>query len=161
MMDERETRLLVSLLRDSRVLSLAVLVEGAPLVGMVPFVAHDDLSGALVHVSALARHSRGLAPGAPIGVLVHAHDDGAGDARQLARVSLEGEARPLERGGDDESRARARYLARFPQSENIFALGDFRLVELGFARGRLVGGFAEAVNLTVETLREAARRVAG
>lgn len=63
--------LLVELLTGQRVLALGVLVEGAPYVGLLPFVLKPDFGGALVHASKLARHSVGLVPGAPFAALIH------------------------------------------------------------------------------------------
>ena len=49
------------LLDGQRVLSLAVLVDGAPCAGLLPFAALPERNGVLIHASRLARHSRGLA----------------------------------------------------------------------------------------------------
>ncbi len=156
-MEIEEARLLRSLLTGTRVLSLGVLVDGAPLVGLLPFAVRPDLSGAIVHVSRLARHAKGLADGAPFGALVHAPDPPDGDPLQVARVSLEGEAATLAPGTPAHEEAKALYLARFPGSAGTFALGDFALHELRFRRGRLVGGFARAISLSEESLRKAAQ----
>ena len=57
-------RLLRDLLDGTRLLALGVLVEGRPYVGQVPFAVWPSRGSLLVHVSALARHSRGLGDGA-------------------------------------------------------------------------------------------------
>ncbi len=155
-MEIEEARLLRTLLTRNRVLSMAVLVDGAPLVGLLPFAVRPDWSAAIVHVSRLARHAKGLGDGAPFGVLVHEPDAPDGDPLQVARVSLEGEAMTLAPGTPAHDEAKALYLARFPGSAGTFALGDFALHELRFRRGRLVGGFARAINLSEESLRKAA-----
>lgn len=155
-MDEPESRFLKELMTGPRLLSLAVLVDGAPLVGLLPFAMKPDLSAAIVHASQLARHSRGLARGAAFGALIHAADSPDADARQVPRVSLEGVVEPLEPGTPAWGEAQALYLARFPDSESIFQLPDFRLYELRFEQGRLVGGFGFARNLSPDTLRKAA-----
>ncbi len=155
-MQDDEARLLRALLTGTRVLSLAVLAEGLPVVGLLPFAARPDLSGAIVHASRLARHTKGLIEGAPFGLLVHGVDDPAGDPLQVPRLSLEGEVRVIGRDAVGHAEAEALYLARFPDSAPTFALGDFGLYELRFRRGRLVGGFARAINLTADSLRAAA-----
>jgi heme iron utilization protein len=157
-MQDTEARLLRSLLLDTRVLSLAVLVDGAPLVGLLPFAARPDLSGAIVHASRLARHARGLAEGAPYGLLVHGPDAPDGDPLQVARLSLEGEVRVLAREHPGYPEADSLYRGRFPSSAPTFELGDFGLYELVFRRGRLVGGFARAINLDEDALRKVAER---
>jgi putative heme iron utilization protein len=156
--DAKEVQLLQELFAGPRVLSLAVLVDGAPLVGLLPFAVKPDFSAAIVHASQLARHAKGLVAGAPFGILIHASDSDEGDARQVARVSLEGEVHPLAEGTAAFDKAVDLYLERFPDSGPVFALGDFGLYELRFAKGRLVGGAGRAFNLTAENLREAAAR---
>lgn len=155
-MQGTEARLLKSLLTERRVLSLGVLVDGAPVVGLLPFAARPDLTALLVHASGLARHSKGLFSGAPFAALIHAEDDPDSDPLQVPRVSLEGEVHTLAPGTAAHDSARALYLARFPSSEPTFALGDFALHELRIRRGRLVGGFARALNLSEDSLRQAA-----
>ena len=155
-MDEQESRFLKELMTGPRVLSLAVLVDGAPLVGLLPFAIKPDLGAAIVHASQLARHTRGLGRGAAFGALIHAPDAPDADARQIARVSLEGVVEPLEPGTPAWDEAQALYFARFPDSEGIFQLPGFGLYELRFEQGRLVGGFGFARNLSPETLRKAA-----
>lgn len=155
-MDRTEAQLLRHLITDQRVLSLAVVVEGRPVVGLLPFAAAPDLTGAYVLASRLARHWRGLAAGSPFGVLIHRPVRPTDDARQVPRVSLDGVAEPLPRDAPAHAGARARYLEKHPESEMLFGLGDFDLVALRFRSGRLVDGFARAFNLTEETLRRAA-----
>ena len=48
-MEEEELSLVRKLLTESRVLSLGVLVDGKPHVGLLPFVAATDYRSALVH----------------------------------------------------------------------------------------------------------------
>ena len=51
------------LLIDSRVLALSVRVGDEPTIGLLPFLAASDLQSLLVHVSRLARHTKGLVDG--------------------------------------------------------------------------------------------------
>ena len=62
-MDPEELNFVKNLLSDCRVLSLGVLVDGKPHVGLLPFVVATDYRSALIHASQLSRHSRGLQPG--------------------------------------------------------------------------------------------------
>ena len=39
-------------------------------------------------------------------------------------------------------------------SEQTFQLGDFNLYRLRFEKGRYVGGFARAVNITAQDVRQ-------
>ena len=149
---EDALRQLRDLLLRERVLSLAVLVDGAPLSGVLPYVVTAGFDAALIHASALARHSRGLSAGAPFACSIHEADRPESDPLQLPRVTLEGVVEVLERGSDEYHEAARRYANRFPTSAPTFSLGDFRLVRLRFERGRWVGGFAGALGLSPTNL---------
>lgn len=151
-----EARLLKSLLTEIRVLSLAVIADGVPVAGLLPFAARPDLAGVIIHASRLARHARGLLSGAPCAYLVHAADHPDGDPLQVPRLSVEGVVRTLTRNSPEYDEARALYLARLPSSAATFELGDFDLHELRFLRGRFVTGFGRALNLSEVNLREVA-----
>ena len=153
-MKEDHQRLLRQLLVETRVLSLAVLVESKPFVGLLPFVVRPDFSAVLIHASDLARHTRGLSQDAPFSVLLQIPDRSDADPLQLPRVSLEGEVRVLERGTSQYDSGKELYLSRFPGSAQTFSLGDFRLYELELEKGRLVAGFAQAATVTGAILRE-------
>jgi putative heme iron utilization protein len=153
---ERDAALLRELLTGRRVLALALVADGEPVLGMVPFAAEGDLCAALVHVSRLAPHGRVLAPGAPFAVLIQGLDVPEMNPGEIPRVRLTGRAEHLPRGSAGYPAARAAYLARFPDSELTFALADFELYRLPFDGGRLVAGFARTVNLRPETLLRAA-----
>lgn len=151
-MDDAARTMLRELLQESRVLSVAVEAEGAPYASLLPFALRDDYSGFLVHVSELARHTRGLTDGARFGLVVARPDDGALDPLQVPRVLLQGTVRRLERGTAAWTSAQAVFVGKFPQSEMTFGLGDFHLCELMPERGRLVTGFAGAHNIGPQTL---------
>jgi putative heme iron utilization protein len=142
-----------TLLAASRVLSLGVLVENAVHVGFLPYALDEDGTSLLVHASKLARHTRGLLPGAEFSALIHQSDAGQGDPAQLRRVTLHGRVVPLARDTPQYLEARRRYLARLPWSAPTFQLGDFGLFALRVETGRYVGGFAQAVDVRAEDLR--------
>jgi putative heme iron utilization protein len=154
-MDEAEGRLLRTLVVERRLLALGVVVEGSPYVGQVPFALAPG-GELLIHVSRLAKHSRGLGQGAPWSGLLQIGDDGERDPFQVPRLTLEGRVEPLAAGGKRYAAARAAYLARLPSGAVTFQLGDFTLFELGVERGRLVAGFGHTLNLTAQHLRELA-----
>jgi putative heme iron utilization protein len=154
-----DAALLRNLLTTQRVLSLTVVEEGLPILGMVPFAVEPDLSAVLVHVSSLAPHGRVLAAGAPFAILIHGPDTGEGNPGEIPRVRFAGAAEHLARGSAGYEAARDRYLARFPDAAVTFSLGDFELYRLPLESGRLVAGFARNVNLGPETLRRVAGEV--
>jgi putative heme iron utilization protein len=153
--EDREA--LTDLLTRTRVATLAVIVEGRPYAGLVPFAMLPDWSGALIQVSGLARHTAGLQ--SPTGearfsLLVHRADPGPPEsALAIPRVTLEGPANWLDPGQPPYDSARTTYVEKFPDAEPIFSLGDFRLCLLGFERGRYVAGFGRTFNLTPASLR--------
>lgn len=157
-MKPEEQALLNHLLSDQRVLALAVVVEGEPVIGMLPFVVQADFSAAIVHASRLARHTAGLLPDALCSLLIHEPDSPAADPLQMPRIMLTARVQTLGKKGDSYVQARDRYLAKFPESAPIFDLSDFNLFALHFVNGRLVGGFARAINITPEALRALSNR---
>jgi len=140
-------RLIRGLLDGERVLSLAVLVDGAPFAGLLPFIPLPDYSGVMIHASRLSRHTAGLAAGARAAVLLHEQDGPDKDPLQIKRASFECDVQPLERNSETWAVGRERYLARFPDSRITFRLGDFTLYRLDFRQGLLVAGFGRAVDI--------------
>jgi heme iron utilization protein len=140
-------RLIRGLLDGERVLSLAVLVDGAPFAGLLPFIPLPDYSGVMIHASRLSRHTAGLAAGARAAVLLHEQDGPDKDPLQIKRASFECNVQPLERNSEPWAAGRERYLARFPDSRITFRLGDFTLYRLDFRQGLLVAGFGRAVDI--------------
>jgi hypothetical protein len=153
-MEPRELRLLASLLRDTRVLALGVLVDGQPQVGLLPFLATPDFAALIVHGSRLARHSRGLSAGAPFSAVLHQPDTPEADPLRLPRLLLDGEVTtPLASEHDDLVR---RWVARFPSAAMTVGLGDFAFHRLVPTSGRLVAGFGQAFGVGPHTLASAA-----
>jgi heme iron utilization protein len=146
-MDVDNTLLLRALLRDVNVAALATLHKGEPAVSMVPFV-HDAAHGALlIHVSALATHTRDMQAHASVSLLITARDDGQTSPQALPRVAFTGEAQFIEREDPAYEAGRALYLQRFAQAAQMFALGDFSLVRIVPRAARIVGGFGRAASL--------------
>jgi putative heme iron utilization protein len=143
-MDPRDRALLHALLATRRVLSLAVVVDGEPVVGLLPFARALDGPALIVQASKLARHARGLREGAPFDALVHEPDSEDRDPLQLPRAILRGRVRVLDPGTADHDEAREAYLAKFPGAMAVAMLGDFAFYRLEIDGGRLVSGFARA-----------------
>lgn len=144
------------LLDDQRVLSLAVVVDGAPFAGLLPFVPATDYTSVLVHASRLARHSKGLFDGARVGILLHEQYAPGKDALQIKRASFECTVHPLEREGESWNQGRARYLERFPDSGVTFTLGDFTLYRLELKHGLYVAGFGRATDIASDDIAKIA-----
>lgn len=153
-MSPEDRAVLKHLLTHERVLSLSVLVDGMPVIGLLPFVVMPEYDAALVHASGLAKHTAGLREGAPFSVLIHTPDHADADPLQLPRVTLQGDVQPLRKATSEYDAGRDLYLVKFPASAQTFALGDFNLYKLNFHDGRFVAGFGKAYNLTADTLRQ-------
>ena len=155
-MDRDVLTAMAALLRNVRVLSLAVLVDDAPEAALLPFAVSDDWGALYVQASGLARHARGLQNGARVGVLVHAGDTAEADPMQLARLSVQATVTVLDKSSERFTSAAARFAERFPQAEMTLRLGDFNLYQLTLGRGRYVEGFARAFNVGPDTFSELA-----
>lgn len=152
-MDVDQANALRALLRSQDVAALGTLHAGEPFVSMVPFALLPD-GHFVIHVSALAAHTRDMAAHPTVSLLVMARRDGPAPVapQALARVTIQGEAGPVPAGDALHEAAKRAYLDRFPQSEMTFALADFSLVVIRPASARYVGGFAQAKTLTAEGL---------
>jgi putative heme iron utilization protein len=146
--------LLKELLSTRRVLALSVLVDGEPVIGLLPFAVMLNQGALVVHASRLARHSRGLQEGAPFDALIHLPDAPDADPLQIPRVTMQGIVRVLRDEGPESEAARRVYLKKIPGAEALLDFGDFHFYRLEIQQGRLVAGFAQAVSFTPETLRE-------
>ena len=155
-MDEPSRAALHALLAAQPVAALGTLREGRegaePQVSMVPVAWAEDGCCAFVHVSSLAPHTRDLRHHPRAAALFTAALQPGDDPQALPRLSVQVDARFLERDGADWGAAEAAYRARFPRSEQTFALGDFHLVALQPRTARFVAGFGRAWTVDAATL---------
>ena len=154
-MNPDDLRTLNQLLRHQRLLSLGVVVDGLPVVGVLPFLAAPNFAGLVVHASRLAPHTAGLGNDQPWSGAVAEPDSAERDPLQTPRVLLQGTSRAIE---DPLVLARIRSIwrDRYPSAAMTLDLGDFTFFSLDIEGGRLIAGFARAVNLTAEHLAQAA-----
>ena len=122
-----------------------------PFVSMVP-VAWLPGPQAVIHVSALAPHTRDLAQNPRVSLMLTAEPGLDDNPQARARFTLQARAVALERGSAAWAGARAAYLARFARAEQTFALADFGLFVLQPVSARFVAGFGRAHGLTAGTL---------
>lgn len=156
-MDPEDRTLLKSLLAHQRLVALGLVVDGDPVVGLLPFVVAEDGRALYVQASGLARHSRGLTAGAPFSAVIHRPDDPEGDALQTPRVVLEGVVDPLDGERPEMAAAVRGLLERFPSAAMTLALPDFKVYRLELRGGRLIGGFGRALNLALSHFEDLAR----
>ena len=153
-MDQQVLEAIRDMVATHRLLALAVLVDGEPEASLLPYAVRPDYGALYVQASALARHSKGLQPGARVGVLIHEDDAPGADPLQTKRMSVQATVAVLDRDSDAFAAARDLFVSRFPGAEMTLSLGDFNLYELTLGRGRYVAGFAQAFNLGPETFRD-------
>ena len=154
---DRDTLLAIqAMLLGHRVLSLAVIVDGAPDASLLPYAVRPDFGALFVQASGLARHARGLQTGATVGLLIHADDEPAGDPLQVERLTVQATVAVLDKESAAFADASQRFIERFPGAEMTLAMDDFNLYELALGRGRYVAGFARALNVGPDTFAEIA-----
>lgn len=155
-MDAESLRLLTRLIRTQRVAGLGTLRDGLPYVSMVAYAPAEDLGSILIHASRLAHHTQDILQDSRCSVLVAEKDDGSHDPQVLFRVTLTGNARPLEQDEPGFEEARALYLRKFPEAEFLFQLGDFSLYRITVSTGRFIAGFGKAFTFSRHELSRAA-----
>lgn len=135
--------------------SLGTLHHAGPFVSMVPFAVARDGSAFLIHVSGLAAHTRDMLSDPRVSLMVCEAEESGVMPQALPRLTITGTASPLERGSAVCERASNAYLARFPDSEMMFGLGDFTMFAIVAETVRWVGGFGAATSLTPVALADA------
>jgi len=125
--------------------TISVHRSGYPYGSVTPYALGDD-GAPLLLLSRLAAHTRNLLSDPRAGLFV-GDRTAAADPQAGARVSLLGQVHPL--GADAIEDGRARYLARWPQAAQYFALGDFTLWRFAVEEARLIAGFGEIRWLTL------------
>ena len=137
-----------SLLESQQVAALATLHEGEPAVSMVPYALLPQGQGFVIHVSRLAAHTADMLTNPAVGLLVAAPLVASTSPQENPRASIRGKAHHWANDSSAYSQARALYLSRFPQSEEMFAFSDFSLFVIAVRSVRYVGGFAQANTAT-------------
>lgn len=145
-------------MRGRSVAALGTLHSGEPFVSMVPYALFGKEHDFLIHVSALASHTRDMLAHPRVSLLVIAPEGGAsGDVppQALPRASVQGDALQLPPAASDYAAAKAAYLARFAESAQMFELGDFSLFIIRAVSVRFVAGYGKAFSLSHEAYARA------
>ena len=141
-----------TLIEGQQIASLGTLHDGDPFVSMVPFAVLPEGAGLVIHVSALASHTKDMLANSAVSLMVTAEAEEGVPAQARARVTIQGDAVQIPEDAPIHAIAKRIYLARFPQSAQTFELGDFALFAIRPKMARYVGGFAQAKSVTAETL---------
>jgi heme iron utilization protein len=155
--EPRLTHALRELLNTRRVAALGTLDAGnpaQPFVSMVPFARLGAQACLVIHVSALAAHTRNLRANPRVSLLVMAADVDAEPVHALPRVTLDALAQLPQRDSPAWNDARSAYLSRFPEAEPMTELGDFSFVLLRPTGARQVAGFGAARSVDAAELAQ-------
>ena len=147
-MNDNQTRSLRDLLQTQQLAALGTLHKGRPFVSMVPFAALPDGTGLVIHVSQLATHTRDMISEPNVSLMVMAQPKPDVLPQAVPRVTIQGQAMQCAEPSQIHAAAKAAYLARFPQSEEMFGFADFSLFVVRPTSARFVGGFAQAASPT-------------
>lgn len=157
-MDEQSERTLARLIRETRIAALGTLHEGEPNLAMVAYSFAEDFSAFYIYVSQLGKHTADMENDPRVSLLITETDDRRANPQTLARASLRGMAGVLPRTDPGYAQVKQNYLERFPETEQLFSLGDFNLWKITPKAGRYVAGFGRAFNLVPEALRKVSTR---
>jgi putative heme iron utilization protein len=149
-------RALRALLQARRTAALGTLdaQNGAPFVSMTPYAIDTAHQCLVIHISALAAHTANMAAHPQVSVLVATGETEGTPVHDLARVTLQGQARTPAPESPEHASARAAYLARFPDAQIMTALPDFRFVTITITGARQVTGFGSARSVEPEELAQ-------
>jgi putative heme iron utilization protein len=152
--EPRLNKELRELLRAHRVAALGSCnPDGTPFVSMVPYAVGSDAS-IIIHVSALATHTRNLQMAPQVSLLIMQSEVHEEPVHALHRVTLKGNAAELVPEMPASIQARSAYLKRFPEAEPMTHLGDFRFFAIHVNSAHQVAGFGAARNLDAEAVTE-------
>jgi heme iron utilization protein len=155
--DRDAAAVLRGLAASRRVAALGTVRDGAPFVSMVPFAVERRMGCVVLLVSALAAHARNLRSEPRVSLLVTGDERAGEPVHDLARATIDGEARVLAGGTGAHADARTAYLLRFPEAEPLTRLGDFAFVAVQPTGARVVSGFAQARSLDADAATAALR----
>jgi len=154
-MDPELGQKLRGLLEAQRIAALGTLHGGEPYVSMAPFAISPGTTDFIIHVSSLAAHTKDMLASPAVSLLVIAPLNATAPPQAVARLTIQADAIQLDPQTPAYAAAKKAYLARFPESEMTFELGDFSLFAIRPRQLRWVGGFAQAKTITPAGLGEA------
>lgn len=148
-MDAETSGALAGLIRKERITHLGTLRGGAPLVSMTLYLPAPDFSAFYLHVSRLAWHTQDMLQDPRVSLSIAETDDGRADPFTLMRVSIRGEASPLNERNES---LKQQWLTRFPEQAINFQLADFSFWKITPRDARFVAGFGRIHNLSAADL---------
>ena len=142
------------LIHGRMIAALGTLHEGVPFVSMVPYAAAKDGS-LILHVSQLAAHTKDMLNNPNVSLLITESAAAGKMPQALARVTVQGRAKMLDRDSEKYADAREIYLSRFPDAAPLFEFSDFSIFVIEPVSARFIAGFGKAVTVTGDYLATA------
>ena len=148
-MNPELTVVLQQLIHGRMIAALGTLHQGAPFVSMVPYAVARDGSF-ILHVSRLAAHTRDMLDNPDVSLLITESEASGKMPQALARVTVQGRAKMLDRDSATNTNAREVYLSRFPDAAPLFEFADFNIFIIKPVSARVIAGFGQAATITGE-----------
>lgn len=133
----RAARCLLRAHRYGVLSTLSKKFDGHPFGSIAPYLTDHDGS-VLLFISALAEHTKNLRHDPRVSLITHDQNDP--HIQTQGRITVIGEATSL----DEREPYTARWLRHFPETEHLFALGDFSFFRIVPQSVRHVAGFGQA-----------------
>lgn len=150
MITQENRELFKSIMENQKVAALATLHDGEPFVSMTPYAVAPGGAGLVIHVSSLASHTKDMVSNPSVGAMVMAPEGSSETVLALPRVSVQGRACQCERDSAEYEAIKQTYVAKFPESRELFGFGDFALYIIAVHSVRFIAGFGRAMSLSPE-----------
>lgn len=125
---------------DSGVVStISVNQAGYPFGSVTPYMT-DSKGNVYFYISDIAQHARNMQQDSKMSLTIYNQVD-SGDQNTQARVTIVGDATPLE--GYEAQESLERYVARFPEAAGYTKAHDFQMWKVDVKRVRYIGGFGK------------------
>ena len=146
-MNRELTVVLQQLIHGRMIAALGTLHQGLPFVSMVTYAVARDGSF-ILHVSRLAAHTQDMLDNPEVSLLITESEAVGKMPQALARATVQGRAKMLDRDSEKYADAREIYLSRFPDAAPLFEFSDFSIFVIEPVSARLIAGFGKAVTVT-------------
>jgi len=114
---------------------------------MVTYAAAKDGS-LILHVSRLAAHTRDMLDSPDVSLLITESEAVGKMPQALARVTVQGRAKMVDRDSEKYIDAREIYRSRFPDAAPLFEFSDFSIFVIEPVSARVIAGFGQAVTIS-------------
>jgi len=146
-MNRELTVVLQQLIHGRMIAALGTLHQGLPFVSMVTYAVARDGSF-ILHVSRLAAHTQDMLDNPEVSLLITESEAVGKMPQALARATVQGRAKMLDRDSEKYADAREIYLSRFPDAAPLFEFSDFSIFVIEPVSSRFIAGFGKAVTVT-------------